>query len=110
MKAALFIYYIYGKVVSYSFDVLKSIATVVQTVFRMYVVNSQIREVLTPFQCTYLARSLNRLLDPVNIAFPGKTVPSTSEMESIVRIMVSELTAARGDEELKSKSFKFSGF
>ena len=58
---------------------------------------------LTPFQCTYLARSLNRLLDPVNIAFPGKTVPSTSEMESIVRIMVSELTAARGDEELKSK-------
>jgi len=66
--------------------------------------NVNIREVLTPFQCTYLARSLNRLLDPVNIAFPGKTVPSTSEMESIVRIMVSELTAARGDEELKKLS------
>ncbi|KAL5254224.1 hypothetical protein ACHWQZ_G013859 [Mnemiopsis leidyi] len=66
--------------------------------------NINIREVLTPFQCTYLARSLNRLLDPVNIAFPGKTVPSTSEMESIVRIMVSELTAARGDEELKKLS------
>ena len=66
-------------------------------------VTLQIREVLTPFQCTYLARSLNRLLDPVNIAFPGKTVPSTSEMESIVRLMVSELTAARGDNELKSK-------
>ena len=46
----------------------------------------------------------------MNIAFPGKTVPSTSEMESIVRIMVSELTAARGDEELKSKSFKYAGF
>ena len=67
------------------------------------------RDVLFSHQCSYLARSLNRLLDPVNLAFPGKNVPSISEIEGVVRIIVSELNAARGDEELRSKlTFAFS--
>ena len=67
------------------------------------------RDVLFSHQCSYLARSLNRLLDPVNLAFPGKNVPSVSEIEGVVRIIVSELNAARGDEELRSKlTFAFS--
>ena len=37
------------------------------------------------------------------MAFSGKTVPSPSEVEGVVRIMISELTAARGDAELKSE-------
>ena len=61
----------------------------------------QVREVLTGFQCTYLARSLNRILDPINLAFPGKGVPTVGDTESIVRIMISEITAARGDLQLK---------
>lgn len=54
-----------------------------------------LRATLESFQNAYHSRSLSRLFDPINVMFsPGCDLPTTEEVDSVVRIMVSELNVA----------------
>eukprot|EP01136_Pigoraptor_vietnamica_P036041 Opistho-1_new@9359 len=61
--------------------------------------HSSLRRALRPFENGYLARSLSRLFDPVNLVFPAgaRTPPSVDEVANIVRAMSSEMQAAAFD-------------
>ncbi|XP_004365523.2 hypothetical protein CAOG_00652 [Capsaspora owczarzaki ATCC 30864] len=54
---------------------------------------------LLPFENAYLSRSLSRMFDPVNSAFPSGSVtpPGPDDISSILRTITSELQAANAD-------------
>jgi len=49
---------------------------------------------LAQFEHAYMARSLSRLFDPVNLMFGGSGVPSQEEVKNIFSVMSSELSIA----------------
>ncbi|KAJ3284748.1 Conserved oligomeric Golgi complex subunit [Borealophlyctis nickersoniae] len=61
---------------------------------------------LAAFETAYLSRSLSRLLDPVNFAFPDKplpgarTTPSRDDVDKIVRTITTELDVVKFDASL----------
>ncbi|XP_063217886.1 conserved oligomeric Golgi complex subunit 5 [Bacillus rossius redtenbacheri] len=58
------------------------------------------RDVVAKFEATYLSRSESRLLDPVDLMFSGRTVPTHEEVDSLVRDMSSQLSASLVDASL----------
>ena len=65
-----------------------------------------LRESLTQFEHAYLARSLSRLFDPVNLMFSGTGVPSQEEVANIFSVMSSELSIAMVEGRLLSSVTK----
>jgi len=65
-----------------------------------------LRESLTQFEHAYLARSLSRLFDPVNLMFSGTGVPSQGEVANIFSVMSSELSIAMVEGRLLSSVTK----
>jgi len=65
-----------------------------------------LRESLTQFEHAYLARSLSRLFDPVNLMFSGTGVPSQEEVNNIFSVMSSELSIAMVESRLLSSVTK----
>jgi hypothetical protein len=59
-----------------------------------------LRESLAQFEHAYLARSLSRLFDPVNLMFSGTGVPSQEEVNNIFSVMSSELSIAMVESRL----------
>uniref|UniRef100_A0A8C6YAF7 Conserved oligomeric Golgi complex subunit 5 n=1 Tax=Naja naja TaxID=35670 RepID=A0A8C6YAF7_NAJNA len=54
---------------------------------------------LQPYEAAYLSKSLSRLFDPINLVFPpgGRNPPSADELDSIIKIIASELNVAAVD-------------
>lgn len=46
-----------------------------------------LKESLRPYEAAYLAKSLSRLFDPINLVFPagGRNPPSSDELDSIIK-------------------------
>jgi len=65
-----------------------------------------LRESLTQFEHAYLARSLSRLFDPVNLMFSGTGVPSQEEVANIFSVMSSEISIAMVEGRLLSSVTK----
>jgi len=65
-----------------------------------------LRESLTQFENAYLARSLSRLFDPVNLMFGGTGVPSPEEVNNIFTVMSSEQSIAMVEGRLLSSVTK----
>jgi len=65
-----------------------------------------LRESLTQFEHAYLARSLSRLFDPVNLMFSGSGTPSQEEVTNIFSVMSSELSIAMVEGRLLSSVTK----
>jgi len=65
-----------------------------------------LRESLAQFENAYLARSLSRLFDPVNLMFSGTGVPSQEEVNNIFTVMSSELSIAMVEGRLLSSVTK----
>ncbi|XP_078469135.1 conserved oligomeric Golgi complex subunit 5 [Lampetra fluviatilis] len=63
-----------------------------------------LRTCVRPFEATYLEKSLSRLFDPVNLGFPpgARGPPSLDEVDSLVRIISSELGVTSVDGDLSS--------
>ncbi|GAB6031768.1 Conserved oligomeric Golgi complex subunit [Chamberlinius hualienensis] len=60
-----------------------------------------LRNILQPFENSYLSRSLSRLFDPVNLMFSsGEALPAPAEVETAVKAISSELTVASVDLQL----------
>ncbi|XP_026557118.1 conserved oligomeric Golgi complex subunit 5 [Pseudonaja textilis] len=57
---------------------------------------------LQPYEAAYLSKSLSRLFDPINLVFPpgGRNPPSADELDSIIKIIASELNVAAVDVNL----------
>ncbi|TPX61391.1 hypothetical protein SpCBS45565_g07276 [Spizellomyces sp. 'palustris'] len=61
---------------------------------------------LSPFEGAYLSRSLSRILEPVNTAFPERPgpgvrpVPSRDDVDKIIRALSSEMEVAKFDAHL----------
>ncbi|KAK9399373.1 conserved oligomeric Golgi complex subunit 5 [Crotalus adamanteus] len=57
---------------------------------------------LQPYEAAYLSKSLSRLFDPINLVFPpgGRNPPSADELDSIIKIIASELNVAAVDANL----------
>lgn len=57
---------------------------------------------LHPFEDSYISRSLSRLFDPVHLVFPNsaQSVPSSEDLNSIIKTISSELNVAAVDERL----------
>ncbi|XP_058046328.1 conserved oligomeric Golgi complex subunit 5 [Ahaetulla prasina] len=54
------------------------------------------------YEAAYLSKSLSRLFDPINLVFPpgGRNPPSADELDSIIKIIASELNVAAVDANL----------
>ena len=61
-----------------------------------------LRESLSQFEHAYLARSLSRLFDPINLMFSGQGQPSLEEINTIISVINSELNIASVDARLLS--------
>ena len=61
-----------------------------------------LRESLAQFEHAYLARSLSRLFDPINLMFSGQGQPSLEEVNTIISVINSELNIASVDARLLS--------
>ncbi|PIK54910.1 putative conserved oligomeric Golgi complex subunit 5 [Apostichopus japonicus] len=61
-----------------------------------------LKESLDLFEKAYLSRSLSRLFDPINLAFPGGSShpPSNDDIEGISKTVSSELSVASVDQNL----------
>ena len=59
-----------------------------------------LRNSLEQFAHAYLARSLSRLFDPVNLMFSGGCVPSQEEVVAIFKTLSSELTLGAVEDKL----------
>ena len=55
---------------------------------------AELRASLTALEQAYLARSLARLFDPVNLMFSGTGAPSKEEVANMFTVMSAELTTA----------------
>ncbi|KAM9312504.1 conserved oligomeric Golgi complex subunit 5 [Gastrophryne carolinensis] len=58
-----------------------------------------LKDSLQPFEAAYLAKSLSRLFDPINLVFPpgGRNPPSPDELDSIIKTIASEMNVAAVD-------------
>ncbi|TPX62113.1 hypothetical protein PhCBS80983_g00640 [Powellomyces hirtus] len=60
---------------------------------------------LAPYETAYLSRSLSRVLEPVNAAFPeriglaARPLPVNDDVDKVVRVLSSELEAAKFDSQ-----------
>ena len=59
-----------------------------------------LRDSLAQFEHAYLARSLSRLFDPINLMFGGQGQPSLEEVNTIISVISSELSIASVDPRL----------
>ncbi|XP_042081455.1 conserved oligomeric Golgi complex subunit 5 [Haplochromis burtoni] len=61
-----------------------------------------LKDSLQPYEAAYLSRSLSRLFDPINLVFPmgGRNLPSSDELDSIIKTINSELNVASVDPSL----------
>ena len=72
--------------------------------FRME--STSILKVLSNFESAYLSRSLARILDPINVAFPDRITgpirmsPKKEDMDRIIRVIATELELSRFDPHL----------
>ena len=58
-----------------------------------------LRESLAQFETAYLARSLSRLFDPINLMFSSQQ-PNSEEVATVINVITSELTIASVDTRL----------
>ena len=65
-----------------------------------------LRDSLAQFEHAYLARSLSRLFDPINLMFSGQGQPSLEEVNTIISVITSELSIASVDARLLSSVTK----
>jgi len=63
-------------------------------------IEDNLRESLIQFENAYLARSLSRLFDPVNLMFGGSGIPSVEEVKNLFSVMASEISIATVEERL----------
>merc|ERR1719495_2646813 len=73
---------------------------VVSNIFVGDEMDDVLRQSLAQFENAYLARSLSRLFDPVNLMFSGTSVPSQDEVNNIFSVMSSELSIATVERKL----------
>ena len=62
-----------------------------------------LRDSLAQFETAYLARSLSRLFDPINLMFSGSGAsqqPNSEEVSTVISVITSELTIASVDKRL----------
>ena len=68
--------------------------------------SQELRGSLEQFEHAYLARSLSRLFDPVNLMFSGKGIPSQEEVGSIFATLSSEINIGSVEQRLASAVLK----
>lgn len=67
---------------------------------------AQFRSSLEQFEHAYLARSLSRLFDPINLMFSGNAVPSQDEVITIFSTINNELKVSNTEDRLLSATIK----
>jgi len=75
-------------------------AIVIEDPFTLTTMSEKLRESLSQFEHAYLARSLSRLFDPVNLMFSGGSVPSQDEVSQVFSTFTSELGIAKVEPRL----------
>lgn len=75
-------------------------AIVIEDPFTPLTMSENLRGSLSQFEHAYLARSLSRLFDPVNLMFSGGSVPSQEEVGQVFTTFASELGIAKVEPRL----------
>jgi len=79
---------------------------VIEDPFTSNTMSSGLRSSLAQFEHAYLARSLSRLFDPVNLMFSGGAVPSQDEVSQVFATLASELGIASVEDRLAMAVYK----